>query len=176
MDFYKVYEEIFDSWQAKLVTAGVITIMLHHATLLFLFCLLVCLDTATRWMAIAYDYTGRRGLLEAIKGIPGAHRAGLISSAAMRKGFCEKIISYIILVVGSSIMDKETATPVFCNMVISYLSATELLSIIENLNEAGVSCLTGLVNIVKRKAGIDTPPPPPPGRQPPAERNDRENG
>lgn len=159
MDFSRIFDDIIEYWPAKLITAGVITVMIHHATLLLLFCLLVCLDTLTRWMAIAYDYTGRRGLLEAINGIPGAHRAGLISSAAMRRGFCEKVISYIILVVGSSIVDKETAAPVFCNMVVSYLSATELLSIIENLNEAGVSCLTGLLDIIKRRAGM-TPKPP----------------
>lgn len=159
MDFSRIFDNITEYWPAKMVAAGVIAAVGHHATLLFLFCLLVCLDTATRWMAIAYAYTGRRGLLEAIKGIPGAHRAGLISSAEMRRGFCEKVISYIILVVGASIVDKETAAPVFCNMVVSYLSATELLSIIENLNEAGVSCLTGLLDVIKRRAGISPKPP-----------------
>ena len=60
-------------------------------------------------------------------------------------------------------------------LCISYLAASELLSIIENLNDAGVSCLAGLVNIVKRKAGIDNTPAALKDKQP-SEGKDRENG
>lgn len=171
MDFYKVINSVLDGWPAKLLAAGVITIVIHHATLLLLFSLLVILDTVTRWIAIAYDYTGRTGLIDAIKGIPAAHRARAISSAEMRRGFAEKLISYIILVFGGAIVDHETGTAVFANMIISYLSATELLSIIENLNDAGVSCLTGLVTIIRRKAGMDPRPPRQEGEQNNGRRN-----
>ena len=35
--------------------------------------------------------------------------------------------------------------------IISYLTATELLSIVENLNAAGVEAVKGLIDIVKKK-------------------------
>ena len=64
---------------------------------------------------------------------------------------------------------------VLMDLCISYLAASELLSIIENLNDAGVSCLAGLVNIVKKKAGIESAPAALKEKQPPAGK-DRENG
>lgn len=168
MDFYKMINNIMDGWPAKLLAAGVFTIMIHHATLLLLFCMLVILDTVTRWIAISYEFTGKTGLIDAIKGIPAAHRARAISSAEMRRGFAEKLISYVILVLGGVLVDNETGTAAFANMIIGYLSATELLSIIENLNDAGVSCLTRLVTIIRRKAGMDP--------RPPRQEGDNDNG
>ena len=35
--------------------------------------------------------------------------------------------------------------------IIGYLTATELLSIVENLNAAGVEAVKGLIDIVKKK-------------------------
>lgn len=39
----------------------------------------------------------------------------------------------------------------FSQMVIAYLASTELLSIVENLDDAGVSVAHDLVGLIKRK-------------------------
>lgn len=39
----------------------------------------------------------------------------------------------------------------FMEMCVSYLAASEMLSIVENLNDAGVGVLSGLVRKLKRK-------------------------
>lgn len=39
----------------------------------------------------------------------------------------------------------------FMEMCVSYLAASEMLSIVENLNDAGVGVLSGLVRKMKRK-------------------------
>lgn len=37
----------------------------------------------------------------------------------------------------------------FCLLVISYLTMTELLSMVENLDEAGISSMHDLINLIK---------------------------
>lgn len=46
---------------------------------------------------------------------------------------------------------QGVADPGFLKSVIGYLTATELLSIVENLNAAGVEAVQGLINTIKKK-------------------------
>lgn len=150
-----------DFWEVKVVAGGVLAAAQFHFQLMSLFVALIVIDLATKWIGLAHntiktdDYTP--GLLESIKAIPQAHREGVISSKAMKTQFCGKIIVYVIVVAAGSIMDSMTTQVHSYGLVmplcISYLAASELLSIIENLDDAGVSAVHDLVAIIKRKRG-----------------------
>lgn len=154
----KFINRLLDFWGVKLIAASIAGLVVHQAFLFCAFAALVWLDCMTRWVAIAYNYSGQPGILAAIKAIPAAHRARAISSTEMRRGLSDKMINYIILVIGALLVDYEAGTPIFANLIISYLSATEFLSIIENLNDAGVSALSGLINIIKNRTILNMPP------------------
>ena len=60
---------------------------------------------------------------------------------------------YIFAVIAAGFADYMIGNVNFGQIVIAYLASTEFLSVIENLDEAGVSALHGLVSLVKRKTG-----------------------
>lgn len=148
-----------DYWEAKVVAGGILAAAQFHFRLMSLFVLLIIIDLITKWVELAHntikteDYVP--DLLTSIKAIPQAHRMGVISSKAMKTQFCGKVIVYAIVVVAGSIMDTMTTQVHSYGLVmplcVSYLAASELLSIIENLNDAGVSAVAGLVRIVKER-------------------------
>lgn len=154
----KFINRLLDFWGVKLIAASIAGLVVHQAFLFCAFAALVWLDCMTRWVAIAYNYSGKAGIWTAIKAIPAAHRVRAISSTAMRRGLSDKMINYIILVIGALLADYEAGTPVFVNLIISYLSATEFLSIVENLNDAGISALSGLIRIIKTRTVLNVPP------------------
>ena len=148
-------------WKAKAVAGGMLAAAEFHLQLMSLFVALIVIDLATKWIELAHntiktnDYTP--GLLESIKAIPQAHREGVISSKKMKTQFCGKIIVYVIVVMAGSIMDTMTVQAHSYGLVmplcVSYLAASELLSIIENLDSAGVSAVHDLAALIKRKRG-----------------------
>lgn len=150
-----------DFWEVKVVAGGILAAAQFHFQLMSLFVALIVIDLATKWIELAHntiktdDYTP--GLLESIKAIPQAHREGVISSKAMKTQFCGKIIVYVIVVMAGSIMDTMTVQVHSYGLVmplcVSYLAASELLSIIENLDDAGVSAVHDLAALIKRKRG-----------------------
>ncbi|WP_299145525.1 phage holin family protein [uncultured Dialister sp.] len=150
-----------DYWEVKVVAGGILVAAQFHFQLMSLFVALIVIDLATKWIELAHnriktdDYTP--SLLESIKAIPLAHRAGVISSKAMNTQFCGKIIVYVIVVMAGSIIDAMTIQVHSYGLVmplcISYLAASELLSIIENLDDAGVSDVHDLAALIKRKRG-----------------------
>lgn len=150
-----------DFWEVKVVAGGMLAAAQFHFQLMSLFVALIVIDLATKWIELAHntiktdDYTP--GLLESIKAIPQAHREGVISSKAMKTQFCGKIIVYVIVVMAGSIMDTMTVQVHSYGLVmplcVSYLAASELLSIIENLDDAGVSAVHDLAALIKRKRG-----------------------
>ena len=94
-------------------------------------------------------------MVSCILAIPSAHRAGMISSRQMKRQFAGKMVLYILLTVGGGAADRLLASVgrpgLFMEMCVSYLAASEMLSIVENLNDAGVGVLSGLVRKVNRK-------------------------
>ena len=75
----------------------------------------------------------------------------------MKTQFCGKIIVYVIVVMAGNIMDIMTTHAHGYGLVmplcISYLATSEVLSIIENLDGAGVSAVHDLVSLIKRRRG-----------------------
>ena len=143
----------------KLLGTGLMVLLFHqHAVLFYAFTFLVFLDCFTRWMSISHARLVQRGekanVLAMIKGIKKARSEGLISSDVMKHRFIGKIAVYIICTVAAATADitmLQMAKPVWLvSTVISYLVLTELLSIIENLNDAGIEAVQGLVELLKR--------------------------
>ena len=162
MDFNTLYEytkqgvrTLGAGWLEKAAAASVGAMLQLHAELMAAFAVLILLDLATKWLALAKPITEGGTLAEEIRMIPEAHRRGLISSDIMKTRFISKIMMYMLIVFASGVVDfmfKDMHMPAFFMTVcIGYLAATELLSVIENLNDAGVSALADLADVVRRK-------------------------
>ena len=78
-----------------------------------------------------------------------------IKSEVMKHRFLGKIGVYLIYALSAAVVDvvmRVLDKPTWAVMtVIGYLVVTELLSIIENLNDAGVEAMSGLIVFVKKK-------------------------
>ena len=153
---------LYAGWSYKATAAAILAILLHkHAVLFYAFSLLVFIDCLTKWIAIAHDYLVKQGktptLMQSLIGIKAARSAGEIKSEVMKHRFLGKIAVYLLCVMAAASADLimvELAKPTWAvGTIIGYLTATELLSIIENLNAAGVEGVQSLLDIIKRKKG-----------------------
>lgn len=157
----KVINHLSSDWPVKLLAGGILAGLQFHIQLLSIFATLVVVDLASKWLALAYGYIKTPDttptVIDALHAIPQAHRAGIISSRAMKTQFACKIFIYMIVTFGAALVDLAFAVlhthPVFVTLCAGYLSATELLSIVENLNDAGVSVMGGLLDKIKRMRG-----------------------
>lgn len=146
----------------KSIAAAILAILLHkHAVLFIAFSALVFLDCFTRWMSLSYKRLQGMGqtpsVTQIIGGIEAARTEGLISSEVMKHRFVGKVIVYILCVLAAVLVDLAMITlhqPVWAvPLVAGYLVITELLSICENLNDAGIEAVQGLVNVIKKRRG-----------------------
>ena len=152
---------LYSGWSYKTAMAAIMVVLLHrHAILFYAFSALVVLDCLTKWLAIAHDYLVKQGkteptILQSMIAIKAARSAGLISSEVMKHRFLGKICIYLLCVMAAASADLimvELSKPAWAvSTIIGYLTATELLSIVENLNAAGVEAVKGLIDIVKKK-------------------------
>ena len=161
--FYAVYNAahtLTHGFTYKSVIGAILALLLHkHAVLFMVFTALVFLDCFTRWMSLSYKRLQGMGqtptVLQIIGGIEAAHTEGLISSEVMKHRFVGKVIVYILCVLTAVLVDLAMITlhqPVWAvPLVAGYLVITELLSICENLNDAGIEAVKGLIDIVKKK-------------------------
>lgn len=124
----------------------------HYIILLYV---LIVIDTATKWVALGHLIATAPGLLAAIKAIPQAHRERVIDSGQLKRGFSSKIMTYMILIASGTILDfilDGVGNPrFFIPIVIPFLAFTEFLSIVENLDQAGISLCANLVAFVKNR-------------------------
>ncbi|WP_337424223.1 phage holin family protein [Phascolarctobacterium succinatutens] len=152
---------LYSGWSYKTAMAAIMVVLLHrHAILFYAFSALVVLDCLTKWLAIAHDYLVKQGktaptIFQSLIAIKAARSAGLISSGVMKHRFLGKICIYLLCVMAAASADLimvELSKPAWAvSTIIGYLTATELLSIVENLNAAGVEAVKGLIDIVKKK-------------------------
>ena len=167
MDYEAIYagmagtiKALCSSMLFKMLGSAALALLLHqHAVLFYAFAFLVFIDCFTRWMSISYERLVERGeatnVAAVLRGIKPARTEGLISSDVMKHRFIGKIAVYIICVMAAATADLcmiELSKPAWTvAMVVSYLVITELLSIIENLNDAGIEAVQGLAELLKRK-------------------------
>lgn len=152
---------LYSGCSYKTAMAAIMVVLLHrHAILFYAFSALVVLDCLTKWLAIAHDYLVKQGktaptIFQSLIAIKAARSAGLISSEVMKHRFLGKICIYLLCVMAAASADLimvELSKPAWAvSTIIGYLTATELLSIVENLNAAGVEAVKGLIDIVKKK-------------------------
>ncbi|WP_293685411.1 phage holin family protein [uncultured Phascolarctobacterium sp.] len=159
--FLGAVKTLITGWNYKTIAAAVLALLLHkHAILFYAFAVLVFVDCFTRWIALAHDYLIANGnaaptLVQSIIGIKSARSAGYIKSDIMKHRFLGKIIVYLFCVITAASGDlimTELQQPTWAVItIISYLTVTELLSVTENLNAAGVEATQGLADIIKRR-------------------------
>lgn len=160
-------KDLLSEWQGKLVlTVGAVlaTETFHlHAALLACFGVLEFLDLFSRWLAISFemlqedDPHSHPSLWLCFKSIPEARRQKRINSARMREAFFSKMIKWVVLIGGSAAADymlRLTGQSMKILVVtVSYISATEVLSVLENLGAAGVKDASRLVELINLKLG-----------------------
>lgn len=147
---------------AKLPLAGALTyIVSNHGLALWAFVVLIVIDLATKWMALTYKYLldqgecqDKVGLLRCVLKMRKALKAKYITSEMMKTKFAGKIILYMILVSAVVHVDFMVGGEgIFLKAAWYYLAATEAVSIIENLRDAGVQSLDPLLAFIRSKLG-----------------------
>ena len=152
-------EKLVDLYPVKTISTILLVFLMDTRTVLFFcFALLVVIDCLTRWTAISFKSLSERNekttLAAALWGIPAARRKGLIRSFDMRKGM-DKLLLYLLCTLAASSCDMifgVLGTPAWMtSFIVGYMSVTEILSIIENLSEAGVGSMEKLAQQVKKR-------------------------
>jgi phage-related holin len=151
-----------DVWVVKLITSFFLaTIYNLHVQLICAFAVLVFLDLGTKWLALSKMHLENSGkevsIIKEIKNIPAARRAGYIKSTVMKNRFIGKMFIYCLLTFCGGVVDlmliAQGRPPMAVSLVVGYLSVNELLSIVENLQDAGVEEAKRLKEIIDRKLG-----------------------
>lgn len=152
---------LVDGWMAKtIISVFVAAVESVHGSALAAFVFLVFVDLVTRWTAICRQHlvdTGQamdsENLYCCLINIPAAFRAGYINSSTMKHRFAGKILIYGLLTLMAVNVDRMVLaageTQVMLRMTWVYLAATEAMSILENLRDAGVEQAGGLLDFVR---------------------------
>ena len=148
----KVFDGLYIGWPYKTALGIVFLALERHLELFTAFACIVCVDLFAKFIALSYGYLSE-SMTEKPSLIPAAHRAGVINSYDMRTPFVEKISVYMLIVVAGALADFMLGRSEFANLVIAYLASSELLSIVENLDDAGVSAVHDLAGLIKKKTG-----------------------
>ena len=164
MDFMPVIQRLTEGWGAKVGLSVALTIAYEdHAQIFAAFVALVCLDLATKWLSLSRQHLVDTGvdqpsLWQAFWNVKKARRAGYIKSDIMRKRFVPKILTYFGVVSAAVVLDiilVKTHAPAFAaTLVIGYLSLTEFISILENMQSSGIDEAGALVEMARRRGGI----------------------
>lgn len=159
-----VLSRMADGWAEKLGLSLVVTITCEdHAQIFAAFFLLVCADLVTKWLSLSRQHLVDTGVDEpsiwhAAWNMNAARHAGYIKSDIMRKRFIPKILTYFGVVGAAAGLDfillKAHAPAFATTLVIGYLSLTEFISILENMQTAGIKEAGELVDMARRRGGI----------------------
>ena len=169
MDMSELYQNMVgtighlgENWAVKLAGAAFVGVACSmHAQLLLAFVGLVIIDLITKWIALSKEYLCKKKrrknptLWQCVTAIPAARKAGYIKSEAMKHRFLGKIVVYLCVVFAGGladyimvVMEKPTWAVL---LLVGYLSITEMISILENLQDAGVEEAEKLHDILEKK-------------------------
>lgn len=154
-----------ENWIVKLSGAAFMGMACSmHGQLLFAFVGLVVIDLFTKWIALSREHLMKRKrktpptLWQCFCNILKARRAGYIKSEPMKHRFLGKVLVYFFVVFAGGladyimvVMDKPTWAVL---LLVGYLSITELISIVENLQDAGVEEAAKLHDILEKKRDV----------------------
>lgn len=158
----KYFLELCNYWQYKVLAGLWATFWSDDLPQLFLlFLLLEILDIFTAWLRLSRQcyvaiYPNSPGNLWIyVKFIWQARKWRYIKSAGLRDGFCDKMLTYLLLLLVAATVDAALAighSPrVFLTVTVSVLATTEALSIFENLSDAGVAIVSTIREKIKEK-------------------------
>lgn len=150
---------IIDVAPVKATAAGALAFTTgSHGTALAAFVGLILIDLLTKYLSLSaqrlIDSKLPAGLWQCLLGIPDAFNDGYIKSELMKTKFAGKLVLYMVLVAAAVHVDTMTGSEgVFLKASWYYLAATEAISIVENLRDAGVQSLDPLLAFIRTKLG-----------------------
>lgn len=144
--------------------AGIAIWLIHlkHMQVLGVFVLLVLLDLITKWESIAYQMLVAKGrhplsisAWDRYMAMPQAFAEGHITSAYMRKGFVNKVCTYVMATMAAYLFDFMAISTYghidfAVNLTWLYLGSTEFVSILENMRDGGNPVMGRFLEIVNR--------------------------
>lgn len=155
-----------NNWQVKFICAGILTTALNfvqgpYGTILDAFFWLIVIDIATRWIAIGYKYLLDKGvtkdqitMFDKIQAIVLAFDEKILTSKIMLWGFFGKFVLFAILLFASSHIDHVLlglGIPLnfaVVKFMLAYICYNEILSVAENLRDAGNDHMDKLIEIL----------------------------
>ena len=155
-----------NNWQVKFICAGILTTALNfvqgpYGTILDAFFWLIVIDIATRWIAIGYKYLLDKGvtkeqitIFDKIQAIILAFDEKILTSKIMLWGFFGKFVLFAILLFASSHIDHVLlglGIPLnfaVVKFMLAYICYNEILSVAENLRDAGNEHMDKLIEIL----------------------------
>lgn len=159
---YNSAGHIADAWAFKLIASFLVGLIFNlHVQLLLLFVLMVVVDLLTKWFALTKTYLTDSGTADpdtwiVFTSMGKAHRAGYIKSDVMKHRFLGKIVIYMTVTFVAAVLDmffKMLDKPEFgVVLTVGYLAVTEFLSILENLQAAGVKEASQLHDLIEKKS------------------------
>lgn len=144
---------------AKATAAGALAFATgSHGTALAAFVGLITIDLISKYLSLSAkrlnDLSLPAGLWRCLIGIPAAFKDKYIKSELMKTKFAGKLILYMLLVAAAVQVDiMAGGEGVFLKASWYYLAATEAISIVENLRDAGVQSLDPLLTFIRAKLG-----------------------
>lgn len=161
----KVLERLQEAWAFKTCASCILALASHtHFQMAVAFAALVCVDLLTKWLSLSRQYLIDRKRRKThfwacLKNIRKARRAGYIRSEEMRTRFVAKMLTYFGVVAAAWLVDAMCAhagaPTVAVVVVVGYLSVTEMLSILENMERSGVTEAAELSELIRKKSGIN---------------------
>jgi putative prophage lambdaLm01, holin len=157
-------ERLQEAWAFKACSSCVIAIVSHtHFQMFMAFGALVFIDFFTKLLALSRQHLidhGRKKIhfWTCLKNVRKARRARYIRSGEMRIRFTAKMLMYLGLVAAARLVDllcaSSGAPTIAVVVVVGYLAMTELLSILENMEQSGVKEAAELHELIRKKSGF----------------------
>lgn len=165
IELHDTIRSVADKGLEKLVVSAIGATLMDIVAIFALLIGLIVVDILTRCMAMSAllwrntygeEIVKKRGnLLNYIKWMRSAHHWRYIDSSALRDGFWSKVITYFLLILvaftGDLILQIKHVPQFVMIIFVMVLVCTEILSILENLNECGVSVASEISSIVKKR-------------------------
>ncbi|HBS59415.1 MAG TPA: hypothetical protein DEA44_09125 [Firmicutes bacterium] len=164
MEYLKTIANIFMNWQVKTVVSfflATMTFFLGSELMPFLaLFFLMAMDVLTRWMAEGKRKADQVGIDSWLEGFYLCWHDGTLNSKTMGRKFFHKAITYMLLVIAFNLALKSVPSIVLfgadwsklpLGFIYSFLSITEVMSVIENLIDAGMDALRPLCVFVCKK-------------------------
>ena len=153
---------VLDLWFVKMLIAIALVAWGEYGIALTSFIALVFVDLFTKWIALSYLClvdSGKTGddlcFFCCIKNLKQARRKGYIKSSVMKNRFWGKMLVYLILTIVAVSADNALVgageSRVLVRGILAYLAITEVVSILENLQQAGVEQADGILGFIKSK-------------------------